>query len=200
MKDSITFQSYFKNHPINTNEDKGLGCYEKALEKIESSFDSMLDKHSKIMIIRFDVRYPQNENIVCGKSQVSDFTYNLKRSLNREKIGGGHRVDAKIIHVQEQDRSHNPHHHFAVVVNANAKNKYFPILLKAETLWKNTLNTAHSGLVDYCNSKQNGIIVDQSKDDFQAKYDEAFYQVSYLAKVRGKENREKGSWLIKASR
>ena len=200
MKESITYQPYFNNHPINTNETRGLGCYERALEKIESSFDSMLDKHSKIMIIRFDVRYPQNENIVCGKSQVSDFTYNLKRSLNREKIGGGHRVDAKIIHVQEQDRSQNPHHHFAVVVNANAKNKYFPILLKAETLWKNTLNTDQSGLVDYCNSKQNGIIVDQNKDDFQAKYDEAFYQVSYLAKVRGKENREKGSWLIKASR
>ena len=200
MKESITYQPYFNNHPINTNENRGLGCYEKALEKIESSFDSMLDKHSKIMIIRFDVRYPQNENIICSKNQVSDFVYNLKRSLNREKVGGGHRVDAKIIHVQEQDCSQKPHHHFAVVVNANAKNKYFPILLKAETLWKNTLNTNQSGLVDYCNSKQNGIIVDQSKDDFQAKYDEAFYQVSYLAKVRGKENRDKGSWLIKASR
>ena len=200
MKEKITYENAYNEHPINTSKDKGLGCYVKALDKISDVFDSMLDKHSKIMIIRFDVRYPQNENIVCGKSQVSDFTYNLKRSLNREKIGGGHRVDAKIIHVQEQDRSQNPHHHFAVVVNANAKNKYFPILLKAETLWKNTLTTTQSGLVDYCNSKQNGIIVDQNKDDFQAKYDEAFYQVSYLAKVRGKENRDKGAWLIKASR
>lgn len=200
MKEKITYENAYNEHPINTSKDKGLGCYVKALDKISDVFDSMLDKHSKIMLVRFDVRYPQNENIICTNSKLSDFAYNLKRSLNREKIEGGHRVDAKIMHVQEQDKSENPHHHFAVVVNANAKNKSYPILQKAESLWKNMLKNDQDGLVDFCNSKRNGIIINKNKEDFQDRYDEAFYQVSYLAKVRGKEHRHKGDWLIKSSR
>ena len=200
MEEKVTFENTYKYHPINTNKDKGLGCYEKALEKIEGVLDSMLEKHSKIMLVRFDVRYPQSESIICNKKQVHGFTYNLKRSLNREKISGGHKVDAKIISVQEQDTSERPHYHFAVVVNANAKNRAFPILQKADALWKTMLKTDQAGLVDFCSSKANGIIIDKGKDDFQERYEDVFYQASYLAKIRGKENRDKGSWLIKTSR
>jgi hypothetical protein len=56
------------------------------------------------------------------------------------------------------------------------------------------------GLVDFCNTKKNGIVVDKGKMDFQERYDEVFHQASYLAKTRGKEHRDKGSWLIKTSR
>jgi len=200
MKKSITYETTYNNHPINTNKEKQLGCYTKALEKIESTLDRMLEKHSKIMLVRFDVRYPDDGNIICKSNQPSDFAYNLKRCLNREKIAGGHRVDAKIIHVQEQDTSERPHFHFAVVVNANAKNKAFPILQKADALWKTMMNTEQGGLVDFCNTKKNGIVVDKGKMDFQERYDEVFHQASYLAKTRGKEHRDKGSWLIKTSR
>ena len=62
------------------------------------------------------------------------------------------------------------------------------------------LKTEQAGLVDFCSSKKNGIVIDKGKEDFQERYDEVFFQASYLAKVRGKEHREKGSWLIKASR
>jgi hypothetical protein len=43
-------------------------------------------------------------------------------------------------------------------------------------------------------------VVDKGKMDFQERYDEVFHQASYLAKTRGKEHRDKGSWLIKTSR
>lgn len=199
MKEKVTYENTYKGHSINTNKDKGLGCYEKALEKIDEVLESMLERHSKVMLIRFDVRYPQTENIICDKKQVSDFTYNLKRSLNREKVVGGHKVDAKIIHVQEQDTGERPHFHFAVVVNGNAKNRAFPILQKADALWKTMLKTEQAGLVDFCGSHANGIIIDKSKPDFQERYEDVFYQASYLAKIRGKEHRDKGSWLIKTS-
>ena len=200
MKQNITFETMYNNHSINTNKEKQLGCYTKALEKIERSLDRMLEKHSKIMLVRFDVRYPDDENIMYKSNQPSDFAYNLKRSLNREKTIGGHKVDAKVIHVQEQDSSKKPHFHFAVVVNANAKNRAFPILQKADALWKTMMKTEQGGLVDFCNSKRNGIVIDKHKEDFQEHYDEVFHQASYLAKTRGKEKRDKGSWLIKTSR
>ena len=197
MKESITFDSNYRNHLINSNKS---GCYEKALKKIENIMDDMLDKHSKIMTVRFDIRYPDNDNINPSRERISDFAYNLKRSLDRETFEGGHKTDAKVIHVQEQESSNHPHHHFAVIVNANAKQNAYPILEKANTIWKKMMNTSEDGLVDYCNKYENGMVIRRNSADYEEQYDKTFYQLSYLAKVRGKENRDKGSWLIKTSR
>lgn len=197
MKQNITFSSVYKNHPINTN---GSGCYEQALEKIESVLNNMIEKHSKVMIVRFDIRYPDNEYIYPSSELISCFAYNLKRSLDRETFEGGHRTDTKVIHVEEQESSHHPHHHFAVIVNANAKQSAYPIHVKANTLWEKMLNTTEEGLVDYCNRYENGIIIKRNSSDYEYQYNKVFYQLSYLAKVRGKEYRDKGSWLIKTSR
>ena len=85
MKENITFLPEYNNYPINTDINKKQGCYEKALDKIESTFNSMLDQHSKVMVVRFDVRYPNNDNIQCNKNQVYDFSYNLKGLLIERK-------------------------------------------------------------------------------------------------------------------
>ena len=74
MKENITYDSTFNGHSINTNKDKSLGCYEKVLNKIETVMNSMLDNHSKIMITRLDLRYPNNDNIICETKHISDFT------------------------------------------------------------------------------------------------------------------------------
>ena len=197
MKENITFDSNYRNHPINSNKS---GCYEKALKKLDDVMNDMLDKHSKIMTVRFDIRYPDNDNINPSSERISNFAYNLKRSLDRETFEGGHKTDAKVIHVQEQESSSHPHHHFAVIVNANAKQKAYPILEKANSIWKKMMNTNEDGLVDYCNKHENGMVIRRNSADYEEQYDKTFYQLSYLAKVRGKENRDKGSWLIKTSR
>ena len=200
MKEEVTYESTFNGHSINTNKDKNLACYEKVLSKIETVLDSMLDKHSKVMIARLDLRYPNSDNIICNSNLVSDFTYNLKRSLNREKNAGNHFVDAQIITVQEQDKSNHPHFHLAVIVNGNAKRSPYPIFDKANKLWKTATGSSSDGLVDYCNRHENGIIIDRNSPSFEKDFDKAFYQLSYLAKVRGKESREKGSWLVRTTR
>ena len=64
MKEDVTFESTFNGHSINTNKDKNLGCYEKVLNKINDTLNDMLEKHSKIMITRMDLRYPNNDNIL----------------------------------------------------------------------------------------------------------------------------------------
>ncbi len=196
---NITFENTYNTHTINTHKDKRLGCYEKALEKIDTTIKDMIEKHSKVMVVRFDIRYPDNENIKSDNTDIYKFTYNLKRSLNREKIEGGHNVDARIIHVEEKNTSLNPHHHFAVLVNGNAKNKYYPIVEKANKIWKKTLNTDQDGLVDFCNKIENGIMIDRNDDNRERDLDKAFFQLSYLAKTNGKQDRKKGSWILKSS-
>ena len=62
------------------------------------------------------------------------------------------------------------------------------------------LDSSEDGLVDFCNRYENGIVINRNSPNYEEQYDKAFYQLSYLAKVRGKECRDKGSWLIKTSR
>lgn len=200
MKENITYESSFNGHTINTNKEKNHGCYEKVLNKIETVIDSMIEKHSKIMITRIDVRYPNDDNMICESKQISDFTYNLKRSLNREKNVGNHAVDAQVITVQEQDTSKHPHFHVAIIVNGNAKKSPYSIYEKADKLWKIATDSSLDGLVDHCNRNKNGIVIDRNSSSFESDYNSAFYQLSYLAKVRGKEDREKGSWLVRTTR
>ena len=195
----ITYNKEFNTHPINTDNEKGLGCYEKALKKIDDTLTEMIQKHNKVLVVRFDVRYPDNQITDSNNNDIYRFTYNLKRSLNRENANRDHNVDAKIIHVEEKNKSINPHHHFAVFVNGNAKNKYYPIVEKANKLWKKILNTTKDGLIDYCNRKENGIMIDRNNDNCERVIDDVFYQLSYLAKTHGKQDRKKGSWLIKSS-
>lgn len=200
MKEEITCDNQFHSYSINTGKNYDLGCYKKVLQKIEDTLNTMLKYHSKIMVVRFDIRFPYSISIEKYSEFVSDFDYNLKRKLKRERIIGGHRVDAKTIYVEEQKTGEHPHYHFVVIVNANAKNKYYDIMQTTNELWMKTVNSYETGLVDYCNNYKNGIIIDRNSDNFNASYNEVFYQLSYLAKVQSKENRNKGSWLVKGSR
>ena len=200
MKERIIYDSKFYSYQINTGKNNNLGCYDKIIQKIKYVLDNMLDNHSKIMVVRFDIRFPINANIENYRELVSEFDYNLKRKLNRERIVGGHKVDAKTIYVEEQNRGEHPHYHFAVIVNANAKHKYHDILRTVNGLWMDMLGSYELGLVDYCNKYENGIIIDKNSDNYNESYDKVLYQLSYLAKVHSKENRDKGSWLVRGSR
>lgn len=200
MQYSTTYSPYFNSYPINTSIEKDLSVYESSLSKIHDKLSSMLIKHSKIMIVRLDIRYPNDRTVPYSKEHIYNFTYNLKRSLNRENHSSGHFVDAQIIYVEEQNSSESPHYHFAVIVNANAKKSPYSIHMKAEKLWKIALNTSKDGLVHFCNDHPNGLIIERNSLHFHEQFSKVFYQLSYLAKTRSKENRPKGSWLIKCSR
>ena len=200
MKRKITYNETFHDHPINTNREKNQGCDEKILEIIESSFNSILEKHSKIFCLRFDVRYPKDD-ILYDKNKIYDFNYNLKRSLKREKIQGGHRVDPILLSVAEKHNEDHSHYHYFLLVNGNSHRRTTQIHEKANSLWSKMNNSNEVGLVDFCNKNgKNGIMIDKNSDDFEQKYNEAFYQASYLAKIRGKEHPDKGSWRVKKSR
>ena len=199
MSYSTTHSSHFNSYPINTSIEKDHSVYESSMSKIYNKLISMLEKHSKIMIVRFDIRYPNDRSITYSKEHIYDFTYNIRRSLNREQYSSGHLVDAQTIYVEEQDSSEYPHYHFAVIVNANATKSAYTIHMKANDLWKKALNTSQDGLVHFCNEHPNGLIIERYSSHYQDQFSKVFYQLSYLAKTRGKENRPKGTWLIKCS-
>ena len=201
MKKSIINTGNYNGLPINTNADKGQACLTQVLDKHHAHLDDMNNKHSKVMQVRFDLRYPQDNSVTPSKQHVQDFNYNLQRKLNREKHAGGHKVDPRIITVTEQHNSKYPHVHGVLLVNANTKHKYHPLIEEMDRIWKQALGTEAQGLVDRCDRQgNNGIIIKRGNEDFHEKRNQLSYQASYLAKERGKENKVKCSWAVTGTR
>ncbi len=202
MKKKTTTNPTHNGLSINTNQGKNLSCLEEVLDKHHAHLVDMTDKHSKVMQVRFDLRYPTDGSVTPDNSQLSDFNYNLQRKLQRAKIEGGHRVDPRLVTVTEQHgNSPHPHMHGVIMVNGNAHRKALPILQEVERQWQQALHTEAQGLVDHCNKQgENGITVNRNADDFNAKMNQCSHQASYLAKTRGKDNNPKGSWLVKGTR
>jgi len=56
-----TFESQHNGLNINTNADKGQGCYTKILDKHQAHLQDMVNKHSQVMQVRFDLRFPRQD-------------------------------------------------------------------------------------------------------------------------------------------
>ncbi len=187
--------------PINTDKDKGQACLTSILDKVQAHSDDMISKHTKVMQLRFDLHYPDGERIEPNSQHLQDFNYNLQRKLKREKCTGGHKVDPRLITVTEQHNSIHSHTHGILLVNGNAKQSPYGLLKEIEIQWGQAIGTDAKGLVDHCDKQgKNGIIIDRNKEDFEEKRKQCFYQASYIAKERGKDNQAKGSWLVKGTR
>ncbi len=99
----VTFNSTYKGSPINTNKDKDFGCYTEILDTYKEILDETLSKHSQVIQVRFDLRYPKNRSIDPDPAHIHKFNYNLKKKLNRITNKDNHFVDARLMSVQEQD-------------------------------------------------------------------------------------------------
>ena len=199
---NTTFDVIHNGLQINTDQSKGLGCITSMLDNYQKHLAHMIASHSKVMQVRFDLHYPNDGNIVPNRQHIYDFNYNLKRKLQRETIIGGHRVDPQILWTEEINTSTAPHYHFLLLVNGNAKNAYRALLRDTvNPLWKKTINFDNDGLVDYCDKDgPNGLMIIRSSLDVLTQINACSYQASYLAKVKTKDARGKGNWLMGGSR
>lgn len=199
---NTTFGSTHNGIQINTDQRKGLGCITSILDNYQKHLAHMIASHSKVMQVRFDLHYPNDGTIVPNRQHIYNFNYNLKRKLQRETIIGGHRVDPQILWTEEINSSTAPHYHFLLLANGNAKNNYKELLKNTvNPLWKNTINSDNDGLVDYCDKNgPNGLMITRSSPDVLTQINRCSYQASYLAKIKTKDARGKGCWLMGGSR
>ena len=217
---NVTYDNFYKGMSINTDVEKGLGCYTDILDKYKQIIDYMISSHSNVMQVRFDIHYPQEIPIEIKQKHLYRFSYYLKRDLEKnaplpttssiERLSR-HKVDPHILLVSEiHGNSLSPHIHCLVLVNGSAK-RYAPdIFARAERQWANVLGIQSAvGLVHYCNENgPNPLFLkrphdNSSPDVIQSFYNDLnamFYQASYLAKMRGKESHAKGQWLCYSSR
>ena len=176
-----------------------------AMKKIVEMTDSMIDRHSKVLQIRFDLRYPQDHIPRQEPSQSrkrSDFSRTMQavaQELNRKHL------DVQYVGKEERENSIHPHAHFGLQINGNKIQHRNSILPIVEKHWGHTLNIPaeevhRKQLVFPCNRdgegnpRANGYRIDRNDVlHFQDQKEAAIRQLSYLAKERESDTLPKGT-------
>ena len=135
----ITYEPTFNGYPINTDREKGMGCYTKGLAILQDKLESMIENHSKVLVTRVDLRYSQDGSVEPSSRDFTLFNKNLTRDLERNNIlpetgrirgkkrnesnkAPKHQVDPSVTIVCEKHgEDKNPHAHVIIMANGNAK-------------------------------------------------------------------------------
>lgn len=161
---------------------------ELIFQRIIQLLDFYINKHSKTLVVRFDLTFPLGYPQVVTNELISRFTQKIIQKYKRQNR------DPYYIWAREQRTSLNPHYHFAMLLNGHKIEKFYHVFLNAESLWASTLGVDVSGQVHHCTGEvfyknfSNGIMIDGSKEDAQLAYDSVVTQLSYLAKTKDKRD------------
>jgi len=152
------------------------GCFVEILERTKSQLDAMLSYHSKIMVVRLDLRmyeyHPNNELI-------SRYIRKVRKKLVAKY--GFNRVG--FIWAREQEKAIHQHYHFAVFVDANKVRFPKNIVDICSRIWSDWEQSPYTPKNCY-------YIVRRGRHD---DYQKVFYRLSYLSKVRGKGHKSKSA-------
>lgn len=162
------------------------------LAKLQERLIHMIQHHSKVLVVRFDVRFPENAPLPQRNDAISALMKHLKDwfSLNS--------IEAHYLWVREQNLSETPHYHVAFLINGNRCQTGTGLLQSASQAWSVILNYPWSqGLVHYCDLDGGRAWImlcrpsAQSKGAEQAafgfKVQAVFERLAYLAKTYSKD-------------
>jgi len=147
--------------------------YKEIVLRIHNQMSAMLDYHCKILVVRFDFRmteYSEGNELISGVFRV------LKKQLSKrykmKRIGH--------IWVREQNTSEQQHYHCALMLDANKVRHPAKIFERLESICV-TRDQLPPSL-----PKNPYYIV--ARGDTEA-FSNAFYRLSYLAKIKTKDQR-----------
>ncbi len=182
MASCIIFDNHYRNMTIQANQEQG--CYKDILDKIYGLFNYMINKHNKILFVRFDVTYPENYNAPEGNDIFEKFIANFIK--NRSRAG----YDPKYLWVREQHTSSNSHYHCILLLDGNKTQNIYGHLAEVEKFWSNALRldiNETKGLINYCNRYSDGMMIRRNTTDFNSQLTAAYQWASYLGKINSKQ-------------
>ena len=144
-------------------------------------------KHSKIIIVRFDIRYPAS---YAEDGNNRDISACLAYVVKKYKRWG---LDPCYIWVREQHLSKHPHFHCALLLDGQKVRAYVHVFRNVEEAWGRTLGCPVSGCINHCTSggspDYNGKMLrrDAGHEVYMDRLHDVLRQLSYLAKNYTKE-------------
>lgn len=166
------------------------------LEKELASLFAYSAYYSKTMIVRFDIRFPEDLTELCRNGQNEDV---LRKKVNSFMEVGSRYFRRKqfspfyFIVPEKNNAEKTFHYHCYFLLNAQTVKEEFPILIRLNELWKKKINADKDGLIDFCydrhNSRKgyNGIVLEHCKAQYSDTFCSVIKQISYLAKKESKE-------------
>ena len=169
-------------------------------QKAQTLLADYNERHSKVLPIRFDVRYPQDfqedkgdmnkTDFANDKEQVStmdnkDISKMIAKLCQHCKRKG---LDPAYIWVREQETSKTPHYHGILLLNGHKTQNPYGVFSKAEELWQKTIGSNQPGLIHHCNKnpdgsyRKNGEVFRRS----EGIPEHVQRQISYMVKPSGK--------------
>jgi len=148
---------------------QGSGLITHSIKAMIHQIDAMLSYHSKIHIIRFDLRvyeYTENNGLITAFNRRLHKW--LKRKYGLKRIG--------FIWCRELEKAKQQHYHFALMIDGHKVNFPYEVTKKVKELWRQLDGSEYFPDNCYYNVKRN---------DYESIQD-AIWRISYLAKVRGK--------------
>lgn len=147
----------------------GSGLITHAIKSMINQVDVMLGYHSKIHLIRFDLRIYQHTD---DNKLMSVFNRRLhrwlKRNYNLKRVG--------FIWCRELETAKQQHYHCALMVDGHKINYPYEINNKIKEIWRQLDGAEYFPDNCYYNIRR------ACHDSIQA----AIWRISYLAKARGK--------------
>lgn len=204
-KQEIVFDSSYRGYDIN-NPAYSQGCYKKSLDLIIDSTEEEIANHSKVLVVRMEIRKPEGMEIENAGRKVTRAIEGFKREQERRFEDSPHSLDMKVIRTTERKNTEgNTHDHLAILANGNCIKNAYPLFQSLERhverlLMGNTNSLENHGLVERSASTgDKGFIVNRNSEDFEEKKAEAVRIMSYMAKVHTKQNTPKGTHKISMS-
>ena len=174
----------FNGKEILEYKHRNIGMDTQILETIDEHLKDALERHSKVLVVRFDVRFPEDESNRSFSKFQAEF-------MRKERRAG---YDPSYVAVREVgEREGHPHYHEVLLVNGNNTQSIHKHIENANAAMNLTLGVEQGetiGLIHSCTSKngplRNGIMIHREAL-FPDDENDAFRQASYLAKESQKD-------------
>jgi len=152
------------------NGNEGQGCYREILRAIADQMEAILSHHSRVLVIRFDLHVSTH---TPDNRLLSRYMDKLKRHLHRtygiKRMG--------FVWAREQERAKKQHYHIAIMLDGNQIQNPSRLLAWIDKKWQ-ARDQPKVFVPENC--------FKMVKRSSLKSFDDAFYRLSYLAKVRGK--------------
>ncbi|NTS75694.1 inovirus-type Gp2 protein [Catenovulum sp. SM1970] len=149
------------------------GLFSDIAKKMIRQVNAMLSHHSKVLVIRYDLRLyqytPDNRVITVFNRKLNKW---LKAKYQVKRIG--------FIWCREMEKAKQQHYHYVLMIDGHKVRHPIEILPKVKDIWENNLQgSEYTPKRCYYNLKR----------DERGSIQRAIWRISYLAKVRSKGNK-----------
>lgn len=186
MTKRISYLPFYKGFRVNVVEvpdSEGLGIYTEIMDSIINQVERLLDRHSRVHVLRFDCKFPSNwkRNRKLENEAASRLSQIIKDNLALKRWGG-HKDVAYGWVFEVGEKNNMPHYHFFVAFKART------VALGAVT---HSGCTGVLGMIQGCWKRLVGGSVWFSKTHTvnrgnQLEIHDCIYHLSYMSKVNTK--------------